>query len=431
MNRFISLLKGAWRTPEVRKKILFTLFVLVIFRIGAHIPVAGVDTQSLQNLFNQSEFLGLLDIFSGGTLANFSVMALGLSPYIQASIMLQLMTMVIPKLEELSKEGEYGREKINQYTRYLTVPLALMQSIGMYVLLRNQDIVGILPPLNLISFLLTMMAGSIFLMWLGELVTEQGLGNGISMLIFAGIVGRLPVSLTQTFFSVQTQSSDLLNIALFAVISLIIIAVIVVMNEAARQIPIQYARRVRGGQVYGGQSTHLPLRLTQAGVIPIIFAVSLVLVPSLIGQFLSQSANPTISNFAISLSQMFNPQSWVYNLTYFILVVAFTFFYTAIVFDPDKIAEDLKKRGGFIPGIRPGNPTKEYLQKIMIRITTVGAVFLGAVAVFPSIISQSLNMTTLTIGGTGILIVVSVALEMVKQLESMLISRSYDVFTKK
>lgn len=428
MKNILNLLIGAWHTPEVRKKMLFTLGILIIFRIGAHIPVAGVDTTSLRNLFNQSEFLGLLDIFSGGTLANFSVMALGLSPYIQASIMLQLLTMVVPQLDELSKEGEFGREKINQYTRYLTIPLAVIQSIGMYILLKNQNIISSLTPLHLVSFLITMMAGAILLMWLGELVTEQGLGNGISFLIFAGIVGRLPVLVWQTFTSAQLN--DWLNIGIFIVVSLVIIALIVLMNESARQIPIQYARRVRGGQVYGGQSTHLPLRLTQAGVIPIIFAVSLVLVPSLISQFFSQSSNITLANFALKIAQAFNPRGAVYNLTYFVLVVAFTFFYTSVVFNPDKISDDLKKRGGFVPGIRPGKPTSEYLKKIMFRITTVGALFLGLVAVLPAIVSQGFNVATLTIGGTSILIVVSVALEIIKQLESQLITRSYDIYTK-
>jgi len=429
MKRIMSLFIDAWRTPDVRKKILFTLGILVIFRIGAHIPVAGVDTDSLKKLFDQSEFLGLLDIFSGGTLANFSVMALGLSPYIQSSIMFQLLTIVVPKLEELSKEGEFGREKINQYTRYLTIPLSIMQSIGMYVLLKNQGIISNLAPLQLVSFLVTMMAGSIFLMWLGELVSEQGLGNGISLLIFAAIVNRLPVSVTQAFTS--AQSADWLSMVVFGGLALVIIGLIVLMNEAARQIPVQYARRVRGGQVYGGQSSHLPLRLTQAGVIPIIFAVSLVLAPSLLGQFLSQSSNPMVASFALQLSQAFNPRGWIYNATYFVMVVAFTFFYTSIVFNPEKIAEDLKKRGGFVPGIRPGKPTSEYLQSIMWRVTTVGAVFLGLVAVLPSIIAGSLNMTALTIGGTSVLIVVSVALELLKQLESQLITRSYDVFASK
>lgn len=429
MEKLKNLLIGSWRTPDVRKKLIFTALILVIFRIGAHIPVAGVNRASLHSLFAQSEFLGLLDIFSGGTLANFSVMALGLSPYIQASIMLQLLQIVIPKLEELSKEGEMGREKINQYTRYLTVPLAVVQSIGMYVLLRSQGIISTLDPLSLLAFLMTMMAGGIFLMWLGELVTEQGLGNGISLLIFAAIVGRMPVSISQAFSSAQV--TDWMNIGIFVGLAVVIIAVIVLMNEAARQIPIQYARRVRGGQVYGGQSSHLPLRLTQAGVIPIIFAISLVLVPSLIGQFFAKSANPAIAHFALNLSTVFNPQSWLYNLTYFVLVVAFTFFYTSIVFDPEKIADDLKKRGGFIPGIRPGTMTESFLKRVMWRVTTVGSVFLGLVAILPAIIAGTLNITSLRIGGTSILIVVSVALELIKQLESMLIVRSYDVFVKK
>jgi preprotein translocase subunit SecY len=411
---------------------LFTVLILVIFRAAAHVPVAGIDRESLRLMFASSEFLGLLDIFSGGTLANFSVMALGLSPYIQASIMLQLLTIAIPKLEELSKEGDYGREKINMYTRYLTVPLAIMQSIGMYVLLKNQGIIGELFSLELVSFLVTMMAGSIFLMWLGELVTEQGLGNGISLLIFAAIVGRLPVATSQAVFS--TQTTEWLNVGIFLAVGVGIIAAVVLMNESARQIPIHYARRVRGGTSvggYGAQTSYLPLRLTQAGVIPIIFAVSLVLVPSLAGQFFSQSGNPAIANAAMFLSALFNPSGWVYNLSYFLLVVAFTFFYTSVVFNPEKIADDLKKRGGFIPGIRPGKMTEDYLKGIMWRVTSWGAVFLGLIAVLPAAIAGGLNVTILAIGGTSILIVVSVALELIKQLESMMITRSYEVFVRR
>lgn len=429
MNSVINVLRNAIATPEVKKKLLFTALVFLVFRIFAHIPVAGVNIAALKNLFSQNQFLGLLDIFSGGTLTNFSIIALGLNPYINASIILQLFTMIFPKLEELSKEGESGRRKINQYTRFLTVPLALLQSIGMYALLRSQQIIAVLSPLELIVFMATMTAGTLFLVWLGELITERGVGNGISVLIFAGIVGRIPVVLGQTLTTASAENS--MNLLIFAVMGVLVVASVVFVGEAVRQVTVFYAKRVRGNKMYGGQSTHLPLRLNQAGVIPIIFAVSLVLLPTLLGQYLALSKNPAISSFALSLNTAFNPNGVLYNLTYFLLVVGFTYFYTAIIFNPKKISEDIQKSGGFLPGIRPGAPTASYLNYVLTRITLVGALFLGLIAVLPALALSLTGVQTLLLGGTSILIVVSVVLETVKAIEAQLVMRNYESFLKK
>ena len=418
-------LKKIWSDSQVRKKIIFTAFILAVFRLVAHIPASGVDHEALKALFAQSPILSLLNIFSGGTLANFSVLALGLNPYINASIILQLLTLIFPKLEELAKEGEYGRAKINQYTRMLTVPLAVMQAGGMYVLLNNQGIISSLSPQLLVAFIATMTAGTMFAIWLGELLTEHGVGNGISLLIFAGIVGQLPIALWQTFFSTSTQ--DLVPAISFLVVAILVVVGVVVMNEAIRRVPVQYARQAaRGGSV--SQSTHIPLRLNQAGVIPIIFAVSLVLAPSMLGQFLSSSSNPQLSYYARTLSQIFDPNSWGYNIAYFLLVVGFTFFYTAVIFNPTKIADEIKKHGGFVPGIRPGEPTAAYLNYILLRITLPGGIFLGLIAILPSVAQNLTGLTTLAVGGTGILIVVSVVLETVKKIEAQLVARNYDKF---
>ncbi len=429
MKDVLALFRNSFKTEDVRKKLLFTAGIFVVFRLFAHIPVAGVNVASLRALFSQNQFLGLLDVFSGGTLANFSIMALGLNPYINASIILQLLTMLFPKLEELAKEGEQGRQKINQYTRLLTVPLAVLQAIGMYALLRNQAIISVLTPIELVSFVLTMTAGTMFLVWLGELVTERGVGNGISLLIFSGIVGRLPVVVGQT--STIVNSENFFNIGVFLGLGIAVIAAIVLINEATRQITVHYARRVRGNNASGGQSTHLPLRLNQAGVIPIIFAVSLVLLPSLLGNFLSQVKQPALQQFAVTLTTLFNPDSIVYNVVYFFLVVAFTFFYTAIIFNPKKIADEMQKYGGFIPGIRPGVATAHYLNYVLTRITLAGALFLGIVAVFPTIARHITGIDTLLLGGTGVLIVVSVVLETIKALEANLVMRNYEGFLKK
>lgn len=429
MNEILSPIFNAFKIPDLRRKILITVFLVVIFRILAHIPVGGINLEALRALFSGNQFLGLLDIFSGGTLANFSIISLSLNPYINASIILQLLTMVFPKLEELSKEGEAGQQKINQYTRYLTVPLAMMQSVGMFFLLRNQGLLSEIVPLQVGAIVVGMTAGSILLMWIGELITEYGIGNGISLLIFAGIVARLPVVMAQTATTFDT--TQLLNILVFLGLSGLVIAAVVFVNEGRRQIPIQYARRYMGSREVGGNQTYLPLRVNQAGVIPIIFAVSLVLIPSFAGGYLSHTTNPQLSLIGSWFLTNFQPSGFWYNAVYFGLVVGFTFFYTAVIFNPEKIADEIKKYGGFIPGIRPGTATSSYLNYILVRVTLAGAVFLGLIAILPSIASQITGLSTLVLGGTGLLIVVSVIMDTAKQFESKLIERNYDVFLRR
>jgi preprotein translocase subunit SecY len=426
MQSVLDPITKSFKTPELRRKILITFGIFLVFRLFVFIPIPGVDREALANFFAQNQLLSLLDIFSGGTLANFSIMAIGLNPYINASIILQLATIVFPKLEELSKEGEYGRQKINQYTRFLSVPISMVQSIGIYVLLRNQGIIINLSPLHLVSVVATLTAGSILLVWLGELISEYGIGNGISLLIFAGIIGRLPVSVIQTVTIINKET--IFQAGVFSIMAILVIGAIVVVNEGTRQIKIQYARRVQGRRLYGGASTHLPLRVNQAGVIPIIFAVSLILLPGVISNFLSQAPNPLLSSIGQNISSLFNPQGIFYNVLYFLLVVGFTYFYTAISFNPKKISDDIKKHGGFIPGIRPGKPTHDYLNYVLTRITLAGAMFLGIIAILPSIARVLTGLQSLVIGGTGILIVVSVVLETTKQLEAQLVMRSYDKF---
>ena len=408
------------KVPELRKKILITAVILLVFRLIAHIPAAGIDGASLRRLFAGSPLLSLLDVFSGGTLANFSIMALGLGPYINSSIIFQLLTYVVPKLEELSKEGEYGQEKINQYTRILTIPLAAAQSLAMYILLKNQSVIQNFSPLAIVGLIVTMTAGTMIAVWLGELITEYGLTNGVSFLIFAGIIARLPVTLTQSTQIIT--SSDILKVGVFAAIALLIIGLIVYMNEAVRQIPINYARRAESAV----SKSYLPLRLNQAGVIPIIFAVSLVFLPSFISQFLRSSGNDALVHVGDILSNSFNPQSLIYNVVYFSMVFGFTYFYTGVVFNPEKISENLQKSGAFIPGIRPGAATIKYLKYILNRITLVGATFLGLVAILPSFFQGAIGIPTLAIGGTSILIVVSVVLEFTREIEAQLVMRKYE-----
>jgi len=428
MKEISDKIKLLLRDPQLKRKTFFTLFIFLAFRIFAFLPVPAIDLPKLKDLFAQNQFLSLLDIFSGGTLINFSIMALGLNPYINASIIIQLSTAIFPQLEQLSKEGEYGRYKINQYTRFLTAPLTVVQAVGIFVLLKNQKIIGTLSPLEFFSFILTMVAGTFILVWFGELVSEFGLGNGISLLIFAGIVGRVPVVLGRT---VAVFNQELIfNILIFVVLAVFVIGAIVFINEAVRKIPVYYAKRIRGNRVYQGATNFLPLKLNQAGVIPIIFAVSFVLFPQLLGNFLVYVKNPAISKSASFLIKLFNPSGFFYNFFYFILVIGFTYFYTVIVFNPQKIAEEVQKHGGFIPGIRPGVATKQYLEKILYRITSVGAIFLGVIAILPAIVSKITNISDLVIGGTGILIVVSVILETFKMVEAQLVMKSYDKFIK-
>jgi len=411
------------RNEAVRRKILITALLLIVFRFIAHIPVAGIDRKSLASLFAGSPLLSLLDVFSGGTLANFSIMALGLNPYINASIILQLLGYVVPSLEELQEEGELGQEKINQYTRFLTVPLAAVQGMGAYLLLRGQGIVGNFAPVELVAFVLTMVAGTMFAVWLGELITEYGVTNGVSFLIFAGIIARLPVSLTQGASLINTNNAG--KIGIFVAVSIIIITLVVFVSEAIRRVPIKYARR--GGQE--GVPTFLPLQLNQAGVIPIIFAIALVSAPSLIAQFTRGIGNGSLSNIASQILVYLNPNTILYNILYFLLVVGFTYFYTAtVVFNPEKIAERLQRNASYIPGIRPGKSTQDYLNYVVNRVTLAGAAFLGFIAVLPSILQTSLGVSNLVIGGTGVLIVVSVILEMIRDLQAQISMKKYERF---
>lgn len=426
--RIGEFIKNTLANKELKKKLGITVLILFIFRAIAHVPVPGVNRAQLAAVFSSNQLLGLLDIFSGGTLANFSILALGIGPYINASIIMQLMQMINPKLEELSKEGESGREQINQYTRIVAVPLAILQSFAMYSLLKSADLIIINSPITLVSMLTTMTAGSIFLMWLGEILTEYGIGNGISMIIFAGIVGRIPVSIAQT--SAIAQTLNFANLIIFLGLSLAVIYLIVTIDEAKRQITVQYSRRIRGSKEVGGGTSYLPIKLNQAGVIPIIFAVSLVLAPSMLARLLQNINNVKLAIFFQNFAANFTPQNIWYNVIYFVLVVAFTYFYTAVVFDTEKIADQLKRNGGYIPGIRPGKQTEKYLDTIVTKTTLAGAVFLGLIAVLPSLVQAVTGISTLTLGGTSVLIVVSVVIETARQVESYFVMKNYEGFLK-
>jgi preprotein translocase subunit SecY len=424
---FESLL-NAFRAPDIRRRILFVMGIVIIIRLLAHVPVPGVDRTALAAFFAGNPIFGLLDLFSGGGLSNFSVVGLGVNPYINASIIIQLMTGVIPALTALNREGEYGRNKINQYTRYLAVPLAMLQAYGFLALLNSQKILTSgfqLASVETITQILTLTAGTILLMWLGELITEKGIGNGISFIIFAGIVARSPGAIVRFI-----ESPDLASFVVFAIIAVAIVAVIIYIQEGQRRIPIQYASRVRGRRMYQGGSTFLPLRVNQAGVIPIIFAVSILLFPSQIAQYFTTSQIPFIANTATAIVSFFQNQ-FIYGLLYFLLTFGFTYFYTAFTFKPDETAEQLRKNGGFIPGIRPGRPTQDYLARVVQRITIAGAFFLGTVAVAPFIVSGLLpGLGGLTLGGTSLLIVVSVVVETMKQIEAQLMMRNYEGFIR-
>ena len=428
MDKLKELLLTLKTNRELRSKLLVTLVIFAIFRFVTHIPVPGVNLAAIKQVFASNQLLSLLDVFSGGTLANFSILALGLNPYINASIIMQLMTMISPKLEEISKDGEQGQDIINQYTRMLAVPLAIMQSAAMFMLLKNSQLVTATSPLSIVALLSTMAAGSMFLMWLGENLTEYGLGNGISLLIFAGIVGRLPVTFLHTSAIASTVNPA--SIIAYVILGLFVIYSIVAIDEAKRQVPISYSRRIRGGKDVGGSSTYLPIKLNNAGVIPIIFAIALVLAPSMLANVLKGVSNSTIASIATGFSNWFKPSSIAYNVFYFAMVVSFTYFYTAVVFDTDKISDQLKQNGGYVPGIRPGKETSKYLSYIVKRTTLAGALFLGAIAILPSIVQGMTGITTLTIGGTSILIVVSVVLETYRKTQSYQVARSYDSFIR-
>ncbi len=421
-------LSGALRAPDLRRKILFTAGMLVVFRLLAHVPVPGVNQRNLDQLINANQLLGILDLFSGGGLARFSVVAMGVNPYINASIIMQLLIGVIPALEHLSKEGEYGRNRINQYVRLLTVPMALLQGIGISIFMKQSGVLATFGADDLflsVSILATLVSGTILLMWLGELISENGLGNGISFIIFAGIVGRFPTTAAQTL----EAAPNVVNIAFYALVGVLVVAAIVFIQEGQRRIPVQYAKRVRGQRQYAGGSTHIPLRVNHAGVIPIIFAISILLLPSQIAQYFVRSDTDWLANISGGIVAAFN-NTVFYNSLYFVLVVAFTFFYTAFTFVPNDVADNIKRYGGFIPGIRPGRPTAEFLGKVVTRITVAGALFLGFVAVMPSIVGDLTGVHTARLGGTSILIVVGVVVETMKQLEAQLLMRSYEGFIR-
>lgn len=416
-----------FKVRELRNKILFVLGIMVVFRIAANIPVPGIDLEKLRAFFEGNQLFGLLNIFTGGALSNFSVAMVGLSPYITAVIIMQLLTMIFPSLEAMYKEeGEAGRQKFNQYGRILTVPLACLQAYGMITLLKGQGVIDYLSPFNLATTIIVIAAGSVFLMWLGELISEKGIGNGISLLIFAGIVAQMPGHFRQVL--VTWDVSKIPAYLSFVVISLVVIAGIVIITEGRRNIPVSYAKRIRGNRVYGGVSTYLPLNVNPAGVIPIIFALSIMLFPGMIGSFFANSGNQWVASVAKFLRDVFQHPGFVYGLIYFILVLLFTFFYTAVTFDPKNVANNLQKMGGFIPGIRPGRATADFLNFILNRVLLVGAVFLGLIAVMPYIVRAATGVVAFTVGGTSVLIVVSVVLETVRQVESQLVMREYEGF---
>ncbi|MBI4225407.1 MAG: preprotein translocase subunit SecY [Candidatus Sungbacteria bacterium] len=413
-----------FRVPDLRKKVLFILGVLVLFRIAAAIPVPGVDVGRLKDFIAGNQFFGLFNIFSGGALDNLSIVMLGVGPFITASIIMQLLTMVVPRFKEMyQEEGEAGRARFNQYSRLLAVPLALLQSYGLLVLLSRQNVIGDIGIFGYATNMIVATAGSLLLMWLGELITEKGIGNGVSLIIFAGIVSSIPRDLQQELF---TFSADKLPVYLaFLAASLAVIAGVVIISEGQRNVPVSYAKRIRGQRMYGGVSTHLPLRVNQAGVIPIIFAISLLLFPGLIGSFLAGAANPILQKISVMLLGMLNNQL-IYGMIYFTLVFAFTYFYTAVTFDPNSIAENIQKQGGFILGVRPGRHTAETLSYILNRITLAGGLFLAIVAVLPLVVRGVFQIQSLTLGGTALLIVVSVVLETIKQIEAQLVTREYE-----
>ncbi len=415
-----------FKVKELRNKILFVLAILAIFRLAANIPLPGVDTAQLKSFFENNQLFGMMNMFSGGGLSKISIVLLGVGPYITSSIIFQLLTMIFPALENLQKEeGEAGRQKVNMWTRWATVPLAIVQTFGMVTLLKNQGILGNINAFDMFTIIVVATAGTIFLMWLGELITEKDIGNGVSLIIFAGIVAGLPSATSRMLATFD--STDFLNYLMFAVVGLITIVGVVIINEGQRNIPISYAKRIQGSKTMGGTSTHLPLRVNQAGVIPIIFAISIMLFPGVIANFFVNADNQTVANIARFVSQLFQ-NKWFYDTLYFLMVVLFTYFYTAVVFDPNKISENLQKQGGYIPGIRPGKATADYLSKIINRITLSGSIFLGAVAILPLIVQNATGINSMSIGGTSILIVVAVVIEMIKQIEGQLVMRDYDGF---
>lgn len=414
-----------FKIRDLRKKIFFVLAMLLVFRVMAAIPVPGVDIARLKSFFQSNQLFGLVSVFTGGSFDKFSLAMLGLGPYITGTIIMQLLTMIFPALEALYKEeGEAGRQKFNQYSRLLTVPLAALQSFGMIKLLQNSGVMDYLSPFQMAVTLITICGGTVFLMWIGELISEKGIGNGVSILIFAGIVSSIPAAINR--IATTFSAGKLLSYIGFLALAIIVIAAVVIITEGRRNIPVTYAKRVRGNKMFGGVSTYLPLNVNPAGVIPIIFALSILLFPGMLATFFVHSSIGWLAGLASKISQIFNKQGLIYSIAYFILVLLFTYFYTAVTFDPKNVAENLQKMGGFVPGTRPGRPTADFLKFILNRVLLVGAIFLGLIAVAPSMIQYLTNITTVTIGGTAILIVVSVVLETIRQIDSQLVMRDYE-----
>jgi len=420
MSKFLLL----FQIPELRKKILVVSGLLVIFRLFAAIPIPGVDIERLSSFLTSNQLLGFFNIFSGGSLSNLSIVMLGVGPYITASIIMQLLTMIFPNLKEAYYEqGEAGRAKFNRLSHYLTVPLAILQSYGFLNLLTSQQVLLPLSPFDTVRNILLITTGSVFLMWLGDLITEQKIGNGISLLIFAGIVGGLPSTIQGILLNYDP--SLIPTYAAFLILSIVVIAGVVFISEGERKVPISYSKRVRGNRVYGGVASYLPLKVNQAGVIPIIFAISLLLFPQFLAQ-ISAFFSPDLSIRLNELVNKFLGNQIIYSACYFFLVVLFTYFYTAVTFDPQEISKNLQRSGGFVPGIRPGQPTGEHLGKIINRTTLFGALFLGVIAVLPNLTQIFTGIQLLSLGGTALLIVVSVAIEMMRQIDSQLVLREYD-----
>ncbi|MES2023782.1 MAG: preprotein translocase subunit SecY [Patescibacteria group bacterium] len=423
MENFWIKAKKVWSDATLRKRILFVLGSLVVFRLLAAIPIPGIDSVALNQFLNNNQFFGILNIFSGGGLSNLSILMLGVGPYITSSIIMQLLTIMIPALKKLyHEEGELGRKKFTQYSRLITIPLAAIQGFSLLALLHNQHILGDLSIFGQVTNVIVVVAGSILLMWIGELMSEFGIGNGVSLIIFAGIVAGIPTHIGQLLFTFDVSQIPLY--LLFIAMGAIVIAGVVIVTEAERPIPVTYAKQVRGTKVYGGGSTYLPLRVNQAGVIPIIFALSILLFPQMIGTFLATSTKPilmSISHVLMSFSQT----SWLYSVLYFILVFLFTYFYTAVTFDPEALSTNLQKNGAFIPGIRPGASTSAYISKVLNRITMMGATFLGLIAVLPLVMRAATGITAIALGGTALLIVVSVVLDLIKKVDAQVSMREY------
>lgn len=420
MQKYLQIFK----IPDLRKKVLMVLFLLLVFRALAAIPIPGIDAAKLTEFFSSNQLFGFLNLFSGGGLSSLSVMMLGVGPYITATIIMQLLTIVFPSLKKAYyEEGNEGRAKFNRISRYITVPLAMLQAYGFLNLLISQGVLSPLPFSGILSNVIVITAGSVLLMWIGELISEYKIGNGVSLIIFAGIVSRLPQDIGA---SILTYSPDKITTYLvFIILALIVIAGVVFINEGERKVPVSYAKQVRGNKVYGGVSTYLPLRVNQAGVIPIIFAISLLLLPQFFAQAVAVFSKDLSLQVNAFVGQFFN-NVVLYSALYFVLVVVFTYFYTAITFDPEEISKNLQKSGGFIPGIRPGAATTQAITHIVNRVTFFGALFLGIVAILPNLTQIVTGIKSLAIGGTALLIVVAVALEVMKQIESQLTVREYE-----